>query len=127
MSENNIVRLLRASNDNPRENSASVTLTIGDLNQTHTTRGATGAVTFTLPSASGCKGKRATFINVVDQDMIVASADEETLSVNDLTADSVAASTTNEQIGAVIEAYCDGTVWIVWGAAVGHTYTVASA
>lgn len=109
---------------------ASYTVTTDDLKfgRWFTTRGATGAITFTLMAASAAiAGAWVRFFNVADQDMIVATADEETVSFNDLTADSVAVSTTSEQIGGVIEAVCDGTSWVIWVANNGATATVASA
>lgn len=93
-----------------------------------TTRGAGGAVIFTLPApAAALAGYRYTFKNVVAQDMTVKTATVDTLIVlNDLTADSLAVTTTNEEIGGQIEAICDGTSWFASGVAVGHTYTIAT-
>lgn len=95
---------------------------------TFTNRGASGAVVFTLPAPSSrLTGWWYRFKSHADQDVTVAAGTADTLVVlNDATADSLAASTTSEQIGAEIEAFCDGTSWFASGVAVGHTYTVAT-
>lgn len=105
--------------------------TITDLDPSDTiftNRGAAGAVIFTLPAPSVArKGRRYRFVGVAGQNITVKTATADTLiTKNDLTADSLAASTANELIGGVMEAVCDGTSWIVFGAAVGHTFTVAT-
>lgn len=93
-----------------------------------TTRGAAGAVIFTLPAPSLLlKGTRYRFKNVVDQNMSVKTATADTLiTFNDLTADSLDASTVGQKIGAEIEAFCDGTSWFASGVSVGHTFTVVT-
>lgn len=93
-----------------------------------TTRGAAGAVNFTLPVASvKFTGLWYRFKNVVDQNMTVTSNPADTLVVDgDLTADSLAASTASHKIGAEIEAFCDGTSWFASGVNGGVTYTVAT-
>lgn len=98
-----------------------------------TTAGATGAITFTLPTPGpGTRGWWYRFKNLVDQNMIVAAGVADTLiCFNDLTADSLAASTSGEKIGAEIEVECVETTpgtfrWTASGVAVAHTYTVAT-
>jgi len=99
-----------------------------DLCRVYTTRGASGAVTFTLPAASGNSGKWCLFINAAGQNMIIAGTDEEILCFNDLTADSIAFQTTSELIGGMFLAICDGTSWCVAPIATEtQTVTVASA
>lgn len=95
---------------------------------TFTNRGASGAVIFTLPApGENVKGYWYRFVSHAAQDVTVKTATADTLvTKNDAAADSVAASTTNEEIGAVIEAFCDGTSWFVYGLSVGHTFTVAT-
>ena len=119
----------------PIPHTSSFVLTKEDVCGIHTTRGASGAVTFTLPAVTAdITGAWVKFINAVDQNMIVAAGTADTLVVvNDLTADSLAAQTSSQKIGAVIECYCDGTAWFAWGTAVGAggdtgtaTYTVAT-
>lgn len=98
-----------------------------------TNRGATGAVTFTLPTPSrGYLGFSYEFRSVADQDLTVAGATAGDIATkNDQAANSVAVSTSGEKIGAALAAECietaDGTFkWLVYGLAVGHTYTVVT-
>lgn len=115
--------------------SASYTITPGnDRDDTiFTTRGAAGAVTFTLPPPGrGALGRRYGFRNVVDQNMLVAGAAAgDLVTFNDLAANSVAAQTAGQKIGASMTAECIETVsgtfkWLVTGDTVGVTYTVAT-
>jgi hypothetical protein len=98
-----------------------------------TNAGAAGAVTFTLPTPNkGLLGHWYRFLGVADQDIVVAAPVVDTLlTKNDAAADSLAASTSGEKIGACIEAECIQTSagvyrWAAYGIAVGHTYTVAT-
>jgi hypothetical protein len=100
---------------------------------TFTNKGATGPITFTLPAATrAVLGFYYRFKVVVDQSVLVASAVADTLlALNDLAADSVAASTAGQKLGAIMEAECvetaDGTFqWAVSGVSVGHAFTVAT-
>jgi hypothetical protein len=112
----------------PIPHTASFVLTKEDVCGIHTTRGATGAVTFTLPDPTAdIEGAWVRFINLVDQNMTVRTATADTLvTVNDTAADSIAISTASQKIGAVIECYCDGTNWIAWVTSVGITGTIAT-
>jgi len=93
---------------------ASYTITPDDFGAIITTRGATGAVTFTLPAASSVnKGNWVLCINVADQNMFVAGADEELVAFNDLTADSVSFQQASEKIGGAFLSISDGTSWVV--------------
>lgn len=92
---------------------ASYAVTASDFGSILTTRGAAGAVTFTLPAASGNGGHWVEFYNVADQNMIVDGTDEELVVFNDLTADSISYSQSAEKIGGGFRAVCDGTSWIV--------------
>jgi len=105
------------------------TLAVTDLCKIWTTRGASGAVTFTLPAAATAgAGKWVEFYNVADQNMIIAGQDEELVVFNDLTADSIAFQTTSEKIGGGVRCVCDGTSWIcVPLATETQTVTIASA
>lgn len=87
------------------------------LNTTHlggivTTRGADGAVVLTLPAVATSTGEWVTVINLADQNLTVAAPDEDMVALGDLTADSVAWSTSNEKIGAGATFVCDGSSWI---------------
>lgn len=91
---------------------ASYTMTSSDFGKIFITRGATGAVTFTLPAASSLnKGNWCVFFNAADQNMIVAGPDEGLTVFNDLTADSISFTTSSEKIGAAVLAFSDGTKW----------------
>lgn len=109
---------------------ADYVVTAADVldNTYFTTRGAAGAVNFTLPAASPqLAGRAIRFKNVVDQNMTVTAGAADTLIVDgDAAADSLAASTAAHKIGAEIEAFCDGTSWFAAGVAAGATYTVAT-
>lgn len=80
---------------------SSYTVSKADHGTIFTTEGAGGAVTFTLPATANLPtGWYCDFFNVADQDMIVAAGTADTLVVfNDAAADSIAFSTTSEQIG----------------------------
>jgi hypothetical protein len=89
-----------------------------------TNRGASGAVTFTLPPASRCQGWEYTFVGVANQNIIVAARTVDTLiGLNDVDLDSLALQTAGQLIGGVIKVFCDGTSWIAFGSSVGHTFT----
>jgi len=108
---------------------ASYTVTPADFGSVLTTRGAGGAVTFTLPAAVAAnKGEWVLFVNVANQNMIVAGADEGLVVKNDLTADSIAYQTSSEKIGGAFLAVSDGTSWAVMPLAEeSQTVTVVSA
>lgn len=99
--------------------------------QEFTNRGATGAVALTLPTPSrALLGVSYRYRAVADYAIsFVGATAGDLLTKNDIAADSIAASTAGEIIGALIEAVCvenvEGTFkWAVTGLAVGHTYTV---
>jgi hypothetical protein len=137
MSSENTIRMwndcVEGGNVRPKLNiivkTTSYTVTSDDFGSVFTTRGAGGAITFTLPAASSVnKGDWALFINVADQNMIVAGADEGLVVINDLTADSIAFQTTSEKIGGAFLAISDGTSWTVLPIATEtQTVTVVSA
>jgi len=97
-----------------RAKTASYQCLPGDCEVLFTTRGAGGAVTFTLPvTADIPAGWWAEFFNVADQDMIVATPAVDTgVAFNDAAADSVAFSTAAEQIGGGMRCVWDGTGWL---------------
>lgn len=107
----------------------SYTVKAADLCGTlFTTRGAAGAVTFTLPDPTAVlAGTFYRFANVVDQNMVVAPPTADTaITDGDAAADSVTASTASHKIGALMEAASDGTQWFIFGLNNGVTYTVAT-
>jgi hypothetical protein len=99
---------------------------------TFTNRGAAAAITWTLPAPSRVLlGVWYRFVGVADFGMTVRgpSADQ-CVALNDAAATSIAASTADQLIGAVIDAECiktgdDTYGWAVAGVTNGVTYTVA--
>lgn len=92
---------------------ADYTVLEADNGTLFTTRGAAGAVNFTLP-ATAKKGLHYGFFSAADQNMTVTSGTADTVTCfNDLTADSVAFSTSSEKIGGMFEVFGDGTGWLV--------------
>jgi hypothetical protein len=109
---------------------ASYTLGVGDLSRSgliFTTRGAGGAVTFTLPTpTTGQKiGYWVEFHNLVDQNMVVTAASGKAICDGNAAATSLTASTGSHKIGAKIRAEWNGVAWYLSGRNVGVTYTVA--
>ena len=102
------------------------TVTAAESGTIFTTTGATGAVTFTLPSKAA--GLHYWFFNTVDQNMTVAPDAVDTMvTFNDAAADSVAVSTSSEKIGGAFHVFCDGTKWCAMNASGGaNTVTVAT-
>lgn len=74
-----------------------------------------GAVTITLPTASASlKGVWAEFIMLQDETLtITGETADQIVAANNASADSVAFSTTTEQIGSGARVLCDGSRWIV--------------
>jgi hypothetical protein len=101
----------------------NTTVTADNSGSIYTTRGASGAVTFTLPAKE--VGLHYTFLNVVDQNMIIATdATNTMITFNDTAADSIAFSTGGNKVGAAAYVFCDGTKW--YGLPLcKHTLTVA--
>lgn len=91
---------------------ADHTVTEAENNVLFTTRGAAGAVEFTLPTTAK-KGLRYGFYAAADQNLKVTSGTADKLTViNDLTADSLSFATANLKIGGFIEVIGDGTTWL---------------
>jgi hypothetical protein len=93
----------------------SITIAATDSGKMITTRGAAGATTVTLPTvAAGFTGVHFWLFNCVDQDLTLsAQTAGEIMFKNDVAANSVAASTAGEKIGAAFFVHCDGTSWLV--------------
>lgn len=105
---------------------ADYTVATTDFGKVLTTRGAAGAVTFTLPAAAtGHAGAFVHFLNAVDQNMTIAATAGEIITFNDTAANSVAFSTAGNKTGAYAIAISDGTSWFVTGVGA-HTATVAT-
>lgn len=91
-----------------------------------TTKGAGGAVIFTLPTLGSAQaGTYYEFHNAVDQTMTVTAAAGKAICDGNAAATSLAASTANHKIGARIRAEWDGAAWLLSGQNGGVTYTVA--
>ena len=105
---------------------ASYTVVAGDNMTMFDNTGASGAVTFTLPTLAN--GYFFGFRVVADQNVIVASAaGNDMIAIDDASASSVAFQTTNEKIGGVFWVYSNpgATKWIVENHSAGaNTVTV---
>lgn len=93
---------------------ADYTVVKGDSGTVFHTRGAAGAVIFTLPAASGNNGMVVWIYNAADQNITVAGTAGELVVMNDLAANSVALSTLSEKAGGGFMCVCDGTKWFVF-------------
>ncbi len=93
---------------------ADYRMTYLDLGKIITNRGASGAVTLTLPPQSVLEtGWWVDVFAAADFDVTVASDTADTMTVfNDLTADSIAWSTGGEILGAAARLIWDGTGWL---------------
>lgn len=94
---------------------ADYTVLPADNNRIFTTRGAAGAVNFTLPTLA--RGLRFRFFNEAGQNMTVTAAAADTMVVfNDLAADSIAFATASELIGGAIEVVANDNAskWLVF-------------
>lgn len=93
---------------------AAYTLVPGDVGKLFTNRGASGAVTFTLPKTGDVSaGWWAEFFVVADQTITVASNEGDNMILfNDAAADSLAFSTASEKVGGGLKVVFDGTSWL---------------
>jgi len=89
---------------------ASYTVKASESGTLFTTLGATGAITFTLPAVAD--GLEFTFVNAVDQNMVIAGAANDLIvTFNNATADSISFATASEKIGGAARVTSDGTYW----------------
>jgi len=92
---------------------ADYTVVAADDGKLFTTKGAAGAVNFTLPAPTAVPGFHAIFYQAHDEEMKVTSGTADTMVVfNDLAADSIAFTTAAEHIGNTIEVWSDGALWL---------------
>lgn len=107
---------------------ASYTLSASESGTLFTNRGATAAITFTLPLNSTCPiGTWFEFFGVSATGFTVASNPSDTMVVkNDANADTVTMTTTSLIIGAAVRVVWDGTGWLTWFASSGPTYVIAT-
>lgn len=91
---------------------ANYTVLAADNNTLFTNAGASGAVTFTLPTVG--RGYHFWFYVEADQSVTVAGATGTVVAFNDAAANSVAFSTTAEKVGGCIEVFSNaaGTKWL---------------
>ena len=93
---------------------ANHTIVKEDFGKLFTNRGATGAVTFTLPAVvPGFKSCYVEFYTLEAQDVTIAGTAGELVTFNDAAANSVAFSTAGDEIGNYAKAICDGTSWLI--------------
>lgn len=109
---------------------ADYTVTTAESGCWFTNRGATAAITFTLPDTSGGAvpiGTNFTFYGISATGFTVASNPaDKMVTLNDATADSITCTTASKIIGAMVRVFWDGTGWLTQQASVGNTYTVAT-
>ena len=106
---------------------ASYTVTAAESGTLFTNRGATVAITFTLPAVTDLPiGVNYTFYGVSATGFTVASngSSDNITGVNDVSLDSLTATTTSLIIGASIRVIWDGTRWLSFRYA-GNTITGA--
>lgn len=106
--------------------------TVTKIGTLFTNKGATGAVTFTLPQLSGAAGGTwdgywLEFIGEADQTITVACTAGKAICFNNAAATSLAMSTGGQKIGGRIKAIWNAASakWFLSGTTVGVTYTVA--
>ena len=91
---------------------SSYNVTAAETGTIFTTEGASGAVTFTLPTAAD--GLYYMFVAAEDQNMTITyGTNDKIITFNDIAADSVIFSTANEKAGAMVLAFSDGAKWFV--------------
>ena len=76
-----------------------------------TNRGASGAVTFTLPTPTS--GAYYFFAGVADQNITITAGSAIAVTVNNAAATSIAFSTSSQKIGSFAVAIADGTQWLL--------------
>lgn len=94
---------------------ASYQVVAGDIGTLFTNRGASGAVTFTLPAVADVwTGWWCEVFAAAAQNVVVASAgsNDNLTTFNDLTADTITWSTSGEIVGASVRVTWDGTGWL---------------
>jgi len=105
---------------------ADYTVLPSDSGTWFVTYGDTGAIVYTLPTVP-TKGLHYWFFQSVDQDITISSAAADgIITFNDLDADSVIASTTSGQIGALFIVFADGNIWNAACISNGTTLTVTT-
>ena len=89
--------------------------------------GASGSVTFTLPTVTDAAGCFYLFSVVADQNVVVASSPADKMIYdNDAAADSLTASTSGHIIGAALLVWSDGALWHAFAAGNGSAVWTAA-
>lgn len=107
---------------------ADYTVTAEESGVLFTNRGASAAITFTLPAVTTLPiGTRYEFFGVSATGFTVASNGslDNILTLNDIAADSITCTSTSKIIGASVAVIWDGVKWLARQASVGNTYVVA--
>ncbi len=107
---------------------AAYTVTAEESGVLFTTRGATAAITFTLPAVTNLPiGTEYTFYSVSAYGLAIASNGslDNIIALNDVAADSVTCTTTSRMIGAAVRVIWDGVKWLSLAISSGPTYAVA--
>lgn len=105
---------------------ASYQIKPGDIGKVFTNRGASGAVTFTLPPVADLTvGWSCRFFVAANQSFVIASSGsaDNITTFNDLTADSITINTSAERIGFGSEFVWDGTGWLAFNMLGAETQT----
>lgn len=94
---------------------ANYTIAVGDNGAVFDNTGATGSITFTLPTLAA--NFRFWFRNMVAQTITVSGASGKMIGFNNATATSIALSTGGQQIGGilVVESLPDASAWFAYG------------
>lgn len=110
--------------NNTKAQTTSVTLKMEDSGKVFSTIGAAGAVTFTLPAVATSRGCTYTFINGVDQNMVITAPAGTLVADGNAAATSATFSTASHKIGGACHVICDGTKWYLFTA--GNNAAVAT-
>lgn len=108
---------------------AAYTVTSAEDGVLFTNRGATAAITFTLPDTSvGLPvGFTVAFFGVSATGFTVAcNPSDKIVTKNDANADSITCTTTSLIIGAAVRVIWDGIGWLEYSESGGPTYTIAT-
>jgi hypothetical protein len=103
---------------------ASYTVLVTESGTIFDTTGASGAVTFTLPAVADADGCEFTFVNTVDQNMVVTAPTGTLVADNNAAATSATFSTSGHKIGGTVTVACNGAKYLM--TAVGNTSAVAT-
>lgn len=107
---------------------ASYAVTADESGVMFTNRGATVAITFTLPAVTNLPiGTNYRFYGISAYGFTVASngSSDNIATLNDAAADTITCTTASKIIGASVSVIWDGVAWLAVQDSVGNTYTVA--